>query len=354
MKSINTNYVIQEYQNGRSTNDIGKELGVNPYYTYKILKENNIPIRTKGNYGKVKNNINKVKELYDQGWSANKIAKELNCGKSSVLKMMKHYNMSTAHLSDHRNDPLVNHTQEIINLYEQGKSTCDIAKIYNAAQASVWQLLKNNNIEMNQHIKYDVDLNYFNKIDTNTKAWVLGLFYTDGNNRENGIRIEMTDKDIIKKIKEEFKYNGPIAEKDYKDGIRKIQYGLFLCRTELSEQLTKLGCPPAKTYILQFPASNIISDDLMSAFLLGALDGDGSISKHYISFTGLDTFLFALIYKIKELTGIQFKYYKRKPQFGSAMLCRRNDIIQFLTWLYKGKILFGERKRNLAKLHYGV
>lgn len=353
--NLNKDYIIKEYTNGKSQSKLGKEFDCNPSMIFFLLKENNIERRGRSKtWGHMDQYDEQIIEMFNSGHSAYKIGKTLNIPKITILRQLKKLGLSTSHLSTEREDKLINHTEAIIELYQQGKSLVEIAEIYNASDTSILQLLENNNIDRRDKIKYDIDLQYLLNKENPNMYYVLGFWYGDGNNKGNGIRIEITDKDIVEKIKAEFKYDGPITEKDYNDGKRKLQYSLNLNRTELSEQMTNLGCPPAKTYILKFPTQDIVDNKYMSNFLLGLFDAEGSVSKRYISFTGLDTFLFALIEKIKELTGIQFKYYKRKNQFGSAMLSRRNDIITFLTWLYCNKTLFGQRKRDRVKLFYGV
>ena len=54
--------------------------------------------------------------------------------------------------------------------------------------------------------KYSCDVNYFDVINTMGKAYVLGLFYTDGNvsSKSNRICLGMNDEDVVKFVKEEF------------------------------------------------------------------------------------------------------------------------------------------------------
>src|ERR1044072_2414535 len=97
MLQKNKQYIINEYINGKSTNKIANELKCSAGMVYGFLKENNINIRTKGNYNLLENNIDNIIDLYNSGYSAYKIAKKFNCSKSSVLSFLKKRKLSTSY-----------------------------------------------------------------------------------------------------------------------------------------------------------------------------------------------------------------------------------------------------------------
>lgn len=73
--------------------------------------------------------------------------------------------------------------------------------------------------------KYNVDDNFFNSIDNQYNAWLLGLLYADGCVYENGtIKIDLVkdDIDVLEKIKEIIKCDAPLHE--YEQGKKKIYW----------------------------------------------------------------------------------------------------------------------------------
>ena len=60
--------------------------------------------------------------------------------------------------------------------------------------------------------KYSYDRNYFEKIDTEDKAYFLGFLYADGFNTKQGFRLQISqkDEDVLLKLKENIKYTGKL------------------------------------------------------------------------------------------------------------------------------------------------
>ena len=68
--------------------------------------------------------------------------------------------------------------------------------------------------------KYNKDIHYFDKIDTEEKAYILGFLATDGciavtknGNKRIKITLKSSDKDILEKIKNQLKSDSPITTK---------------------------------------------------------------------------------------------------------------------------------------------
>ena len=124
--------------------------------------------------------------------------------------------------------------------------------------------------------KYSVEDNFFNTIDTEEKAYFLGLLYSDGSNIEkrNIIQLTLQKKDlhILKRLTSLIQPDKPIYETKDKKYCSIAIYSL-----QMSQDLIKLGCVSKKSLILKFPNSEQIPDHLMNHFIRGIFDGDGSI-----------------------------------------------------------------------------
>ena len=71
--------------------------------------------------------------------------------------------------------------------------------------------------------KYTVDDSFFDVIDTQNKAYILGLLYADGCNYEdnNLIKIDLVqeDQDPLLKVKEAMKFSGDLKYYEQKNKI---------------------------------------------------------------------------------------------------------------------------------------
>lgn len=122
--------------------------------------------------------------------------------------------------------------------------------------------------------KYYYNEDFFNEINTESKAYFLGLLYADGYINDKLKYVELTlhkdDCEIINQFIVELKSNRkPVF-------IKNKKYCRIIINSEkMVNDLIVLGCTNNKTHTLKFP--NNISDKLMHHMIRGYFDGDGSI-----------------------------------------------------------------------------
>lgn len=121
--------------------------------------------------------------------------------------------------------------------------------------------------------QYELNPNYFNKIDSHEKAYVLGFLYADGSNRGDGITFTQDFEriDILEKIRNALGSNAPIREK------LPGHYILEVFSNTMVKDIEALGVIKNKSLLLQFPSFQICPEEFMSSFILGYFDGDGCI-----------------------------------------------------------------------------
>lgn len=126
---------------------------------------------------------------------------------------------------------------------------------------------------MNSIRKYNLNEDYFNNLKTHEQAYILGFIYADGYNREDKLELVQKEEriDILENINKALNSNALI--KSYSPGV----YRLDINSKKLCSDLIKLGAVRNKSLTLTFP--NFIPEELMSSFILGYFDGDGSICK---------------------------------------------------------------------------
>lgn len=177
--------------------------------------------------------------------------------------------------------------REIVRLYiEEKLSTWDIGPKFNVLNVCIMKVLKRNGIILRNRSDaakmYSVDRNYFNHVDTKEKAYILGLMYSDGNVWKDSFTLclKYNDKYILELIASELKSTGPLnfrkGGKNTNNTNRSDAWILRIHDKDFVSTIKKLGIVERKTSKLQFPYW--LNKKLWAAFILGLLDGDGSVS----------------------------------------------------------------------------
>ncbi|HBA04247.1 MAG TPA: hypothetical protein DCW51_10045, partial [Clostridium sp.] len=132
---------------------------------------------------------------------------------------------------------------------------------------------------------YIYDHDFFEKINTEEKAYWLGFFYADGcvfinketNSGECCIKLYSGDYKHLQKFNKSLNGNVPIT---YNDRIcsfnNKIQHSCSIrCYSiKMANDLISHGCLVNKTFLIELPQ---IDKSLMNHFIRGFFDGDGCI-----------------------------------------------------------------------------
>lgn len=126
--------------------------------------------------------------------------------------------------------------------------------------------------------KYNVDDNYFSEINSHEKAYLLGVWYSDGylvieGDNTKRIGLDVKDFDWLMDIGKELKSEAPLY-KTQKENIKRLK----ITSTKIYDDLIKLGCFEHKTFLIDFPKKHQVPFEFLNSFILGILDGDGSIT----------------------------------------------------------------------------
>lgn len=145
--------------------------------------------------------------------------------------------------------------------------------------AKVSRILKENEIRIRtskdvDFLKYKLNDNYFNSINSRNKAYWLGYLFADGcvSNRSNQISIVSNDEYLLNSFKEEIKCTKEI----YQNPNHKRAKTLYFSSSIMKKDLINLGCTPRKSLTIEFPNVN---NEYYGDFLRGNFDGDGCITK---------------------------------------------------------------------------
>jgi len=264
-----------------------------------------------------------------------------------------------------------NQEQDLISEYMSGKTTKELCIKYNYGlnnRNGVLNILKKYNIPIRKDnethaIRYTIDDTFFDTINTEHKAYTLGLLYADGNVYKNTIRITLKSEDfyLLKHIKKSINYSGPLQfikrkEKNYSD-----LYNLDINNKKLSKSLNRLGVVENKTHKLDYLYN--IPDNLIHHFIRGYFDGDGSVwltkpkkQTHtpQIRFSIVGNYNF--IDKIQNIicnncnlnkTKLMQRHKNRNNNIVHFTYGGKNVSKSFFDWLYKDATIFMIRKYNI-------
>lgn len=139
--------------------------------------------------------------------------------------------------------------------------------------------------------KYNVNDKYFQELNSEAKAYLLGFFIADGyvglnvrctNSYRLSVGISECDKNIVQLFRDEICPDSPIIREHFTSSCENRKPSVKLCwtSTEMKEILEKeYGILPKKTYDFEFkfPFEKLPKEHLWD-FLRGFFDGDGHIS----------------------------------------------------------------------------
>lgn len=257
---------------------------------------------------------------------------------------------------------------KIIFLYLSGKDTYQVAKECQCSQTFVINTLKQHDIPrrttQSYTKKYITNEKFFDIIDTEDKAYMLGFLYADGNNYvknnnyEISIKLQAQDKLILEKFKTLISPQSNLKIIIDKKTLNS-HYLLKINSKILSHQLSELGCVPNKSLILTFPEL-IINSELKKHFIRGYFDGDGSLYNKkptktgYINYgfsiTSTNQFCLYIKQYLKNILNIHCSIKLSCPlknKITTTISVGGNlQVIKLLNWLYKDSNIHMERKHK--------
>ena len=283
------------------------------------------------------------------------------------IKQTRLYNILNKHNIERKNKSISEYLhKDIIKDYLNGVSFKMIEKKYSITEGIIYKILKINKIETKKEVtwtrKNQINENYFEIIDTEDKAYFLGLIAADGCvlSKYNIVDISLHHKDgyLLEKLSEFLCYGKNIV-KIYKHKNGDYQSRLTICHKKIKQDLINLEIIPKKSLILKLTKK--IPDDLFHHFVRGYFDGDGWIcfgkqktGNFYknIGMIGSENFIKELVKEIKKRYNIILHINRNKNQ--KVIFCRTgqiNEIIKFYNIIYKSNSnLFMKRKKERIEL----
>lgn len=302
-------------------------------------------------------------ELYQSGKSIKEICDLTGKHESTIHRFLNKNNITKRNkiLGFSINSAPLEMKNYILELYFGGKSATRIAKILNLNHSFVLKFLSENKISKNPKNKlirkYEINEEYFDIIDSERKAYFLGLLFADGCNspkyRKVVVSLQEEDRHILEEFSNDLFKDKPL-ELIKSNGRAKNQYRFSIYNKHISNKLEELGCLSKKSLILEFPKW-LIDPELQRHFIRGYFDGDGSINSTIKNSKKTPTFSWSIVStknfcdKINDILKISVKsnfYYWRHPNNITYTLSSGGNIqVQtIMDWIYKDSNIFLQRK----------
>lgn len=251
----------------------------------------------------------------------------------------------------------------IVNTYKARPITVkNLSKILGYSEPTIIKVLSKYKIKRWSRVKLFspyLKEDYFSNIDTEKKAYFLGIIITDGcvykkNTRQNLVSITLQDKDkyIIEKFKKDICSNKVVTS----DGRGCSE--LNILSNKMVSDLYKYGIVENKSLNTTFP--NTLDKEFYPHLIRGIIDGDGSISfyarphrKSHVRAIrlcqGNEKFLNDIVRFLHNEIGTSIiNTYMEKDSLWSIAYRSKSDLFCLYHYLYDDATIYFTRKKELC------
>lgn len=267
---------------------------------------------------------------------------------------------------------------DIVSAYQTSMRSVELGKKYGVTPQAILQLLKRRGIQIKGYKDatswHTLDYSYFEIIDSEEKAYFLGLIFADGNTsihkttHKFAINLTQTDDYLLYRLRDCLK-----SDCDIRTYYKGTGYGekngkpfttLSIYHKAFVLSLIDKGCVPAKSKIVELPKE--VPNYLMNHFIRGYLDGDGCITmpkdiknlsdlnKTGVSITSSTLFCNQLkTYLLQHNISFSIIPYKNGNEYTADIRFGGRFVLnRLLDYLYKNATIYMQRKYNKAKRFY--
>ncbi len=340
---------------------ICKKIGITQRVFYRIVNENSW-LKKRERYW-----LYLIKKAYRRKKSIQQICKEKNINSVEILNRIKRkYKIKTQRFNIHNKRIDMDTKQKMIQDYNNLISSNQICKKYGfKTRKTVLDVLKEYNIPRREPkiiTYYNED--YFKKINSHDKAYILGILLTDGYiiRDYEGFGIQLTENDgyLLSNMAKRLGKSTTIIHINYDNKRKKAKLNNWkkffnsrdmerMCcyNGKMAYDLKKLGVVKNKTHIVRCPK---IPKKYLSSLCRGMWDGDGSIGiaktgNIWCRITSVSEFFIKDLQEIVPFPTSSKNYFKNGIRYDLRICQGNKQSIAFLKWIYKNKEdLYLERK----------
>lgn len=285
------------------------------------------------------------------------IAKQFNISTSTVARVARINNLPRRR-GNSGIRLTIKQEQEIKDKYEKGISLLQLQKDYHISYDRVKNITRNClNVSSAKRLNPSLKEDYFERIDSNEKAYWLGWFVSDGSitNQpdKSKFQLELTikaeDEDVLRLLEKDLGVENKVYTSQEK--YKRFSLGSKKIITDLE----KLGITQNKTFSVKVPNFN---KQYNAAFIRGLFDGDGGFT-HYqrssgqvcneLSFCG-NEYIVSWILKTltEELPSLKRNSVTKENSIKRIRWSSQKDIILIRDYMYANhNNHFLQRKYNL-------
>lgn len=333
--------ILELHSTGISAKSIGKEIGRSECTILNFLKKNNIPRNGHPDIYSEETK-NEIVRLYSEGYNTVEISKMVKKSQSGVERYLKRigiYRKSHFYILTKEDDI------KIKEMYLSGMTSREIFEHYKdivSCEETIQRRVKNMGISRPATARNIVNHDYFENIDTPTKAYFLGFLMADGNvyqdergNKSAAIQMELQARDlhILESLKEEWESDNKITHSKRKD-----EYHISVRSNKMAADLAKYGVVPRKTFLLRMLPE--IPYELYPDLIRGIFDGDGTVftlkkdGRLKFGFYGTYELVFDIVKLLVCELGLPDNKITNKGTVSFITFCRYKDIINFYNYIY--------------------
>lgn len=309
-------------------------------------------------------------EMCLQGASTPQMAKRFGVSTAACWHVIKRAGMTLArkHHKVRMTKLSTEDHERIIELARGGAKTCEIAPQFGVSVQYINGILKRFGVKPIGSRRYSLNHHFFDSIDTEGKAWLLGFLSADGYVSKNGsvsFVLNRKDRQILFSIRDMLGSNSLVVDIDReRDGVQTFASRLIVTSRKMADRLRELSITHNKSWTLK-PWNG--PDDLMRHYWRGCVDGDGHIGTKKttssgfgtgwsVSFVGNNEMVAAFAKFVENTTSIVASTRTARPTkdgkhlFCSVVYCGLRKTQEIASLLYNGSTIHLERKKALAEI----
>ena len=217
-----------------------------------------------------------IQTMIENGFAIKKIASLFSISEQYIKVQIKTNNWTL--IKESFDDSKIDY---ICNLYKSGISSKNLGIKFSIDKRRIQKWVKEIDIlrsKSNSHRLTNFNQNIFDTIDSEEKAYWLGFLYADAYNckRTNTFSLTLATKDL-NHIEKFTKFIGLPKDQILTELNGKYwSSNIKLYSKHICEQMERLGCPQAKSFIIRYPSW--LDSKYNVSFIRGLFDGDGCLT----------------------------------------------------------------------------
>lgn len=280
-------------------------------------------------------NHKKYLELCGLGKTREEIANEIGVTLRTICEYQKRLGVSARNKYD-----LDGNIEKYISMCNSGCTKAQISQELRVTIKTVEHYAKRTGVKPRSGRKASINENYFDVIDSEEKAYFLGLLSADGyiDSSEKTVCLALNQKDVdaIYKIKQATNCKNNITRTSTPNCVC-----LNMCSKHMVKTLSRYGIVRNKSKILPFPE---LPPGLYRHFFRGYCDGDGCVHKRQVVIVvGSKCFLDGAVDYLEEAFHRKMSVSPMGTYYRLVLSRKDLDVIQ---WMYDGATVSLDRKQR--------